>query len=70
MTTRVWWTPKTNSQRSALARFGSDWQLNSTPGADIPSFVRGRPCWFIHPVCWPFEARWVPIEQVQFKKEI
>lgn len=72
MVTRVFWTPKTNTQRSALGRFGTDWQLvaGMDPGAAFPSTVRGRLCWFIHPVGLPFEARWVPIEQVHFKESL
>jgi hypothetical protein len=60
---RVFWTPKTNTQRSALARFGTDWQIHwATPR---PSSVRRQKCWFIHPVGNPAEARWVPVEQVK-----
>ncbi len=61
--TRVTWTPKTNSQRGALARFGTDWQVSPlTPAA---MSVHRQLCWFIHPVGHPDEARWVPVEQIE-----
>jgi hypothetical protein len=62
--TRVFWTPKTNSQRTALGRFGTDWEL--APGFE-PFAVRGRLCRFIRPVGNQFEARWVPVEQIKEK---
>jgi hypothetical protein len=68
--TRVFWTPKTNTQRSALARFGTDWQLVSAADPEIIRTVHGRLCWFIHPVGRPFEARWVPVEQVKLKEGV
>jgi hypothetical protein len=64
MTTRVTWTPKTNSQRTALRRF-PEWEL--TPGFR-PLRVRGSVCHFICPVNNPLEARWVPVEQVRFEE--
>ena len=70
MTTRVWWTPKTNTQRSALGRFGTDWQLNSAMAFEHPSVVWGRQCWFIHPVGKREESRWVPVGQVMFKESV
>jgi len=65
-TTRIFWTPKTNSQRAALARCGTDREL--VPGY-ILGVVRGRTCRFIRPVNDQFEARWVPVEQIMIKGE-
>jgi hypothetical protein len=71
ITRLVWWTPRTNSQRGALARFGSDWQLHSAMIHQThPSVVWGRQCWFIHPVGNSEESRWVPVGQVKFKDEV
>lgn len=63
--THIFWTPKTNTQRTALARFGSEWELS--PGF-IPTTVHNRLCRFIRPAGNQFEARWVPIEQIQIKE--
>jgi hypothetical protein len=64
--TRVTWTPKTNSQRTALRRF-PEWEL--TPGFR-PLRVRGSVCQFIRPVNHILEGRWVPVEQIQVKEDI
>ncbi len=62
--TRVFWTPMTNTERTAIARFGTDWQF--VGGIDTAPIVtvRGRACQFIHPVGRAFDARWVPVEQI------
>jgi hypothetical protein len=65
---RVWWTPRTNTQRTALARFGTDWQIHAA--LHWATAVNGHKCWFIHPVGHPFEARWVPVEQIKLREEI
>lgn len=67
MSLRVFWTPKTNTQRGALARFGTDWELH--PGF-VPSVVHGRLCQFIRPVNHLFEGRWVPVEQIKVKEVV
>jgi hypothetical protein len=61
--TRVFWTPRTNTQRSALARFGTDWQINKD--LSWPRTVNGNKCLFVHPVGHPQESRWVRVEQIE-----
>jgi hypothetical protein len=69
--TRVTWTPKTNSQRSALARFGTDWEISSTLCWERPSIVlRGELCWFIQPTGNRNEGRWVPVKQIKIKEGV
>ena len=68
MTTRVFCTPNTNSQRSALARFGSDWEL--VPGFQPFRTLHAGVCRFICPVGQPRQARWVSVEQIKLKEEI
>ena len=60
----VFWTPMKNTERTAIARFGSTWQF--VGGSDTAPIVNvgGRACQLIHPVGHAFEARWVPIEQI------
>jgi len=59
---RIIFVPKTNSQRGAVARFGTDWQLAEGFIFGFP--VRGVPCAFIHPVGRLGEGRWVNIQQI------
>lgn len=58
--TTIEWRPRTNSQRTAKARF-EKWEL--VPHY-LPMVVRGSVCRFIRPVGNSFDARWVPIEQI------
>jgi hypothetical protein len=65
---RIFWSPKTLSQRAALARHGADWEL--VPGY-IPYIVRGVLCRFIRPVVDVFDnahARWVRVQQVKIEE--
>lgn len=65
---RIFWTPKTISQRSALARLGTDWEL--VPGY-IPAEVRGVLCRFIRPTNDTLNndhARWVRVEQIKIRE--
>jgi hypothetical protein len=59
---RVAFTPRTNSQRSAVARFGTTWELAPFFIFGFP--VRGVPCAFIQPPGLFREGRWVRVEQV------
>ena len=64
MTIRITWTPKTNSQRTAIAKFGTDWELAEFY---IPLVVKGHLCRFIRPVGDRMnnDARWIRVEQIQ-----
>jgi len=63
--TRVIFRPVTNTQRSAVARFGTDWQLAHWSKLGHPVTVRGVPSVFIHPVGQQWEARWVALALVE-----
>ena len=62
--TRVIFTPVKNSERSAIARFGDNWQIACWSGLDRPERVKGVKCVHVHPVGFPWEGRWVPPSQV------
>jgi len=59
--TIVTWTPRSNSQRSALARFET-WEI--VPGNGSATFG-GEVCVMIRPVGAPGESRWVAARDVK-----
>jgi hypothetical protein len=59
--TLVTWTPRSNSQRSALARFET-WEM--APGNGSATFG-GEVCVMIRPVGFPGESRWVAVRDVK-----
>jgi hypothetical protein len=62
MTTRVIWTPRTNTQRSAVARFaGVEWER--TAGVSEQTFA-GHTCVMVNPVGFRREGRWVNADEV------
>ena len=68
--TRVIFRPVTNTQRSAVARFGTDWQLAHWSKLGHPVTVRGVPSVFIHPVGQQWEARWVAAALVELAEPL
>lgn len=68
--TRIIFRPVTNTQRSAVARFGTDWQLAHWSKLGHPVTVRGVPSVFIHPVGQQWEARWVSAALVELAEPL